>query len=124
MKKFNELINEYNDKKGKLTTLSIKKLELQELSSDVEKDNYLCSIFKNRYEEIDLMQSRLENELNKLSTRIIHRVDLLKNADTKNIVLMRIFTNKTWKYIAKTCLYSEARVRQLYKEGITSLTKN
>lgn len=123
MKNFNQLVSEYNEIKGKLTTLSIKKIELMDLSSDTENDNYLSSILKNRYTDIDSQQSRLEQELDKLSRKIINKVDAINNIDAKNIILMRIFTNKTWKFIAKSYFYSEARVRQLYKKGLTMLTQ-
>ena len=123
MKNFNQLVSEYNEIKGRLTTLSIKKIELMDLSSDTENDNYLSSILKNRYTDIDSQQSRLEQELDKLSRKIINKVDAINNVDAKNIILMRIFTNKTWKFIAKSCFYSEARVRQLYKKGLTMLTQ-
>lgn len=122
MKNFKKLLEIYNNKKSDFKTLSIKKIEMEEIKSIKDSDETLTEIIGERLNKIKTEQVRLENELNSLSNKIICRVNSLENNEMKNVILMRIFTDKTWKCIAKSCLYSEARVRQLYREGINTLT--
>lgn len=125
MNNFNEIVNIYNNKKNEFKALEIKKIELTELCNSYKNFSNDNSNIEKSYnlkiEDLESKQQKVENDLTNLSNRIINMVNKLKNNEVKNVVLLRTFTNKTWNYIAKTCLYSESRVRQLYKEGISIL---
>ena len=53
--------------------------------------------------------------------RLLKRVDKIDNADIKRILLLRYIGFMPWAKIARETNYSESRIMQLHREGLTLL---
>lgn len=116
----NNLIDEYNTKKGEIMALSVKKMELESI---VTTDKFLNDIYSEKIALLNQKQLDLNNELEQIGNKIEIKLGSIESIAARQVIMMRIFTDYTWKYIARVCNYSEARVRQLYRYGVGLLSQ-
>ena len=112
------LIDEYNEKKSDIKLISVKKMEI---ASNMSDDIFLKDYYEGKIMELNQKQIALENELENIGIEIENSLSKIDNKSARQVIMMRIFTDSTWKYIARECNYSEARVRQLYRDGLSLL---
>lgn len=121
---FKELVDVYNKKKNELIVGSVKIQELTGLCDKYSKfttETLTLKEMLSMVKELETEHGKIFKEVQYLNDLIIDNINKIENLDMKNILLLRILTESTWKHIGIVCSYSESRVRQLYKLGFNKI---